>query len=164
MCLQELTLSRYFATTAEGPRTGVRPEPLVGGPTTTFAGDLARETGAYVHASLWEERPGESLGFNTAVVMAPDGNLAVRTRKLHIPLTAGYYEDHYFVGGPAGPMRSEPSKSTEPGSASPPVGTSGSPRWPGRTRWLARRYWSTRRPSGRSPVTPTSTLSRSGSE
>ncbi len=103
MCLQELTLSRYFATTAEGPRTGVQPEPLLGGPTTIFAGDLARETGAYVHASLWEERPGEALGFNTAVVMAPDGSLAVRTRKLHIPLTAGYYEDRYFVGGPAGP-------------------------------------------------------------
>ena len=108
MCLQELTLSRYFATTAEGPRTGVQPEPLLGGPTTIFAGDLARETGAYVHASLWEERPGEALGFNTAVVMAPDGSLAVRTRKLHIPLTAGYYEDRYFVGGPAGPMRSGP--------------------------------------------------------
>ncbi len=103
VCLQELTLSRYFATTAEGPRTGVQPEPLLGGPTTIFAGDLARETGAYVHASLWEERPGEALGFNTAVVMAPDGSLAVRTRKLHIPLTAGYYEDRYFVGGPAGP-------------------------------------------------------------
>jgi N-carbamoylputrescine amidase len=102
VCLQELTLSRYFATTPEGPRTGVQPEPLVGGPTTTFAGALARETGAYVHASLWEERPGEALGFNTAVVMAPDGSLAMRTRKLHIPVTAGYYEDRYFVGGPAG--------------------------------------------------------------
>ncbi|HXW81401.1 MAG TPA: nitrilase-related carbon-nitrogen hydrolase [Acidimicrobiales bacterium] len=102
VCLQELTLSRYFATTPEGPRAGVLPEPLLGGPTTTFAGDLARETGAYVHASLWEERPGEALGFNTAVVMAPDGSLAMRTRKLHIPVTAGYYEDRYFVGGPAG--------------------------------------------------------------
>jgi N-carbamoylputrescine amidase len=39
-------------------------------------------------------------GFNTAVVMAPDGTLATRTRKLHIPITAGYHEDQYFVGGP----------------------------------------------------------------
>ncbi len=103
VCLQELTLSPYFASTPDGPRDGVRPETLTGGPTTTFAGDLARETGVYVHASLWEERPGEALGFNTAVVMSPDGSLAARTRKLHIPVTAGYYEDHYFVGGPPGP-------------------------------------------------------------
>jgi N-carbamoylputrescine amidase len=102
VCLQELTLSRYFAVTADGPRPGVAPEPLAGGPTTTFAGRLAKETGVYIHASLWEERPGHKLGYNTAVVMAPDGTLAARTRKLHIPVTAGYYEDHYFAPGPAG--------------------------------------------------------------
>jgi N-carbamoylputrescine amidase len=103
ICLQELTLSRYFAATPEGPRPGVMPEPLAGGPTTSFASQMARETGTYVHASLWEERPGEQLGFNTAVVMAPDGTLATRTHKLHIPVTAGYYEDRYFAPGPPGP-------------------------------------------------------------
>jgi N-carbamoylputrescine amidase len=96
-------LSKYLAVTPEGPRPGVEPEPLVGGPTTTFAGRLAEETGVYVHASLWEERPGHSPGYNTAVAMAPDGTLAMRTRKLHIPTTAGYYEDRYFTPGPAGP-------------------------------------------------------------
>jgi N-carbamoylputrescine amidase len=35
--------------------------------------------------------------------MAPNGTLASRTRKLHIPVTAGYYEDRYFAPGPAGP-------------------------------------------------------------
>ena len=79
VCLQELTLSRYVATSPEGRRIGVQPEPLAGGPTTLFAGDLAKETGAYVHASLWEERPGEALGFNTAVVMSPNGSIAART-------------------------------------------------------------------------------------
>ena len=103
VCLQELTLTRYFAVTPQGPRPGVEPEPLVGGPTTTFAGRLAEETGVYVHASLWEKRPGHGLGYNTAVVMAPDGTLATRTRKLHIPITAGYYEDRYFTPGPVGP-------------------------------------------------------------
>ena len=34
ICLQELTLSPYFAATDEGPRSGCRPEPLVGDPTT----------------------------------------------------------------------------------------------------------------------------------
>ena len=103
VCLQELTLSSYFAVTPEGLRPGVEPEPIHGGPTTAFAGQLAAETGVYVHASLWEERPGHKLGYNTAVVMAPDGTLAARTRKLHIPVTAGYYEDRYFAPGPAGP-------------------------------------------------------------
>nr|WP_254858150.1 nitrilase-related carbon-nitrogen hydrolase [Protofrankia sp. BMG5.30] len=45
----------------------------------------------------------DGLGYNTAVAVAPDGALLARTRKLHIPVTAGYYEDRYFRGGPAGP-------------------------------------------------------------
>ncbi len=101
VCLQELTLSAYFATTPDGPRPGVEPEPLEGGPTATFAAGLAQETGAYVHASLWEARSGHDLGYNTAIVVAPDGTLVARTRKLHIPITAGYYEDRYFEPGPA---------------------------------------------------------------
>jgi N-carbamoylputrescine amidase len=103
VCLHELTLSRYFPVTPEGSAAGVEPEPICGGPTTTFAGQLARETGVYVQASLWEDRPGHKLGYNTAVVMSPDGSLAARTRKLHIPRTAGYHEDRYFAPGPAGP-------------------------------------------------------------
>ena len=34
--------------------------------------------------------------------MAPDGEVVARTRKLHIPVTAGYYEDRYFRPGPPG--------------------------------------------------------------
>ncbi len=101
VCLQELTLSPYFAVTPDGPRPGVEPEPLDGGPTAAFAAELATETGVHVHASLWEARPGHDLGYNTAIVMAPDGSLVSRTRKLHIPITAGYYEDRYFEAGPA---------------------------------------------------------------
>jgi N-carbamoylputrescine amidase len=104
VCLQELTLSPYFAITADGPRAaGAAPEELESGATVTFARRLAAETGAYVHASLYEraDRPDDDLGYNTAVVVAPDGRLVSRTRKLHIPVTAGYYEDHYFRPGPA---------------------------------------------------------------
>ncbi|HEY3726103.1 MAG TPA: nitrilase-related carbon-nitrogen hydrolase, partial [Solirubrobacteraceae bacterium] len=55
------------------------------------------------HASLYERSDGsDGLGYNTAVVVAPDGRLISRTRKLHIPVTAGYYEDRYFRPGPAG--------------------------------------------------------------
>lgn len=104
VCLQELTLSRYFAVDPRGPEVaGAEPEELPGGPTHAFAARMASETGAYVHASLYE-RPesGDGLGYNTAIVVAPDGALVARTRKLHIPVTAGYYEDRYFRPGPAG--------------------------------------------------------------
>ncbi len=104
VCLQELTLSKYFAVTPDGPAAvGSEPEELESGPTATLARELAAETGAHVHASLFErEDAADGLGYNTAIVAAPSGELIARTRKLHIPVTAGYYEDKYFRPGPAG--------------------------------------------------------------
>ena len=103
VCLQELTLSRYFAVDPAGAgASGVDPEPLPGGQTHKFAAELAAASGVHVHASLFERDPeGGGLGFNTAILLAPDGELLARTRKLHIPVTAGYYEDRYFRPGPA---------------------------------------------------------------
>jgi N-carbamoylputrescine amidase len=101
VCLQELTLNRYFAVEAGGPAAvGIEAEPLPGGPTHQFAAELAEELGVHVHASLYEQAPGDALGYNTAIVVAPDGELVARTRKLHIPVTAGYHEDRYFQPGP----------------------------------------------------------------
>src|SRR5436305_2016022 len=83
VCLQELTLSPYFAISPDGPAAaGVVPEDLLAGGTFAFARRLAQETGVYVHASLYE-RDGatDGLGFNTAIVVAPDGRLVSRTRK-----------------------------------------------------------------------------------
>ena len=106
VCLQELTLSPYFAVTPGGPRAGgAAPEPLPGGPTHDFAAGLAAETGAFVHASLYEapgDGDGDGLGFNTAICVAPDGTLVARTRKVHIPRGSGYHEDHYFRPGTTG--------------------------------------------------------------
>ncbi|HET9094974.1 MAG TPA: nitrilase-related carbon-nitrogen hydrolase [Solirubrobacteraceae bacterium] len=103
VCLQELTLSPYFAITPDGAQAlDVDPEPLEDGQTITFARRAAADSGAYVHASLYEAADrGDGLGFNTAILVAPDGTLLQRTRKLHIPVTAGYYEDRYFRQGPA---------------------------------------------------------------
>ena len=106
VCLQELTLSPYFAITPDGPAAlGIAAEdldPARPGPTLAFAAAAARETGVHVHASLYERAPddGDERGFNTAILVAPDGSLVARTRKLHIPVTAGYYEDRYFRPGP----------------------------------------------------------------
>jgi N-carbamoylputrescine amidase len=112
VALPELTLSPYFAITPAGPgAAGIEAEPLPGGPTHTFAAELAAQTGAFVHASLFERaEPGsasetevdDGLGFNTAIVVAPDGALVAHTRKLHLPVTAGYYEDRYFRPGDTG--------------------------------------------------------------
>jgi N-carbamoylputrescine amidase len=107
VALQELTLSPYFAVTADGPEAlGVAPEPLESGPTVEFARRAAVQHGVYVHASLFEAAEGphgpDGLGYNTAVLVTPTGELLHRTRKLHIPITAGYYEDRYFRPGPPG--------------------------------------------------------------
>ena len=109
VCLQELTLSRYFALTPDGPSAaGAQPEPLPGGRTHEFASKLATELGVHVHASLYEDAgddvdpAGTTLGFNTAIVVAPGGALVARTRKLHIPVTEGYFEDRYFRPGDTG--------------------------------------------------------------
>ncbi len=102
VCLQELTLSRYFAVDPAGPdSTGAAPEDLPGGPTFEFAAAAAAENDIHVHASLYErdEQP-DGLGYNTAIVVSPQGELVARTRKLHIPITAGYHEDRYFRPGP----------------------------------------------------------------
>ena len=125
VCLQELTLSAYFATTPEGPHAGgAQPEDLTTGPTVSFAAELAVETGVHVHASLYERADGpDGLGFNTAVVVAPDGRLVSRTRKLHIPVTAGYYEDRYFrPGPPAGEAAGGSEPGRGPGSLDVPGG------------------------------------------
>jgi N-carbamoylputrescine amidase len=104
VCLQELTLSRYFAADPGGPAAaGAVPEELPGGPTHSFAAEMAARTRAFIHASLYERADGnDGLGYNTAIVVSPAGELVARTRKLHIPVTAGYHEDRYFRPGPVG--------------------------------------------------------------
>lgn len=100
--LSELTLSRYPADTKPSAAPGCRAESLLTGPTFAFAARMAAETGALVHASLYERADAaDGRGLNTAILVAPSGELLARTRKLHIPVTAGYYEDHYFRPGPA---------------------------------------------------------------
>ena len=56
-----------------------------------------------MHASVYEASDEVApLGYNTAIAVNPAGELIARTRKLHIPVTAGYYEDLYFAPGDTG--------------------------------------------------------------
>lgn len=100
--LQELTLSRYMADVKPTGDPGAEAEPLVDGPTHRFAAEAARANNIYVHASLFEKADfADGRGLNVAIIVAPNGEIVARTPKLHIPVTAGYYEDKYFTQGPA---------------------------------------------------------------
>jgi len=103
--LPELTLARYPAFEQPQGVPSRTAEDLMTGPTLTFAAAAARRHGVFVHASLYEradpDATGDGLGFNTAVLLSPSGELVGRTRKTHIPVTEGYVEDKYFRPGPA---------------------------------------------------------------
>ncbi|MGB3355641.1 MAG: nitrilase-related carbon-nitrogen hydrolase [Mycobacterium sp.] len=100
--LPEITLLRYPADQPAGPNPGALAEDLSDGPTFALAAEAATAHGIFVHASLYESAPDDDgLGFNTAILVSPAGELVARTRKLHIPISAGYYEDTYFRAGPA---------------------------------------------------------------
>ncbi|WP_082763977.1 nitrilase-related carbon-nitrogen hydrolase [Frondihabitans sp. PAMC 28766] len=104
--LPELTLSRYpgDARAAGVPKESA--EDLLTGPTFAFAAAQAQQHGVFVHASLYErpaddDQPADPRGYNTAILVSPAGELVGRTRKTHIPISAGYYEDTFFRPGPA---------------------------------------------------------------
>ncbi len=100
--LPELTLSRYPADKRPESSSDRQPEDIRNGPTVAFAKDAARENDVFVQVSLYERVEREDgLGFNTAVLVAPNGEVVAQTRKLHIPVTEGYFEDCYFAQGPS---------------------------------------------------------------
>ena len=100
--LPELTLSRYPADTKPVGTPNELAEPLIGGPTHSFAAAAALDFGVVVHASLYEYQPfADGRALNTAILVSTSGEIIARTPKLHIPVTAGYYEDQYFQPGPA---------------------------------------------------------------
>jgi N-carbamoylputrescine amidase len=102
VCLQELTLSRYPADQKPDGVPNAIAEQLEGGPTHAFAAAAARANNIYVHASLYEyHEMADGRALNTAIIVNPDGVIVSRTPKLHIPVTAGYFEDKYFAQGPS---------------------------------------------------------------
>ena len=113
-----------------------------------------------------ERRADDGLGYNTAILVSPAGELVARTRKLHIPISAGYYEDTYFRAGPADEAtRTRCTSPTvwAPASACRPAGTNGSRKWPATTHSAVPKSSSTQRRSAPSRCSPRSTRSRCGS-
>ena len=96
VCLQELTLHRYFGDIKD-PALFDLAEPLEHGPTGQLCRRIAKEAGVHVVGSLFE-RVGARY-FNTAVIYGPQGEFVGYTRKQHIPRGTGYNEDFYFEPG-----------------------------------------------------------------
>ena len=97
--LQELHNSLYFCQTENVDNFDLA-EPIPGSSTKLF-GELAKQFGVVIVASLFEKRaPG--LYHNTAVVLESDGSVAGLYRKMHIPDDPAYYEKFYFTPGDLG--------------------------------------------------------------
>jgi N-carbamoylputrescine amidase len=97
--LQELHRGRYFCQQEQADTFDIAE--TIPGPTTDALGNVARELGVVIVASLFERRaPG--VYHNTAVVLEKDGSIAGKYRKMHIPDDPGYYEKFYFTPGDLG--------------------------------------------------------------
>ena len=99
VALQELHDSLYFCQVEDVGNFGL----AIGipGEVTELYGNVAREAGVVLVASLFERRmPG--LYHNTAVVFDADGTIAGCYRKMHIPDDPAYYEKFYFTPGDLG--------------------------------------------------------------
>ena len=96
LCLQEFTLSPYFASVIDQANYAWA-EPLTGGESDRFFGELARTNGLFVVGSIFEKAD-DGRYWDTAVLYNPAGRQIGHTRKVHIPQGEGYHEDHYFGG------------------------------------------------------------------
>ena len=99
VCLPELFRTQYFCQREELALFDLAEE--IPGPSTKKLGEVARETGVAIVASLFERRaPG--LYHNTAGTLGVDGEIASVYRKMHIPDDPLYYEKYYFTPGDLG--------------------------------------------------------------
>lgn len=99
LVLPELFQTQYFCK-VQDPAFFDYAE-AVPGPTTEALGELARELGVVLVASLFERRA-EGLYHNTAAVLDADGSYLGKYRKMHIPQDPGFEEKFYFTPGDLG--------------------------------------------------------------
>jgi N-carbamoylputrescine amidase len=99
VCLQELFLTPYFCKREDTTLFDLA-EPVPGN-TTKQLGDLARELGVVIIASLFEKRA-SGIYHNTAAIIDADGAYLGKYRKMHIPEDPGFNEKFYFTPGDLG--------------------------------------------------------------
>jgi N-carbamoylputrescine amidase len=99
VCFQELFTSLYFCN-EENYDNFLLAETIPGSTTNTL-GDLAKELGVVIIASLFEKRA-QGLYHNTTAVLDADGTYLGKYRKMHIPDDPSFYEKFYFTPGDLG--------------------------------------------------------------
>lgn len=99
VCLPELFRTQYFCQREELALFDLSEQ--IPGPSTERLGELARELGVVIIASLFERRAA-GLYHNTAVTLNAKGELASVYRKMHIPDDPLYFEKYYFTPGDLG--------------------------------------------------------------
>jgi predicted amidohydrolase len=99
VCLPELFRTRYFCQ-SEDERHFDLAEPIPGETSEALA-KAAKDFGISILGSIFERRQA-GLYHNTALVIAPDGEIVCRYRKMHIPDDPLYYEKFYFTPGDPG--------------------------------------------------------------
>jgi N-carbamoylputrescine amidase len=99
VCLPELFRSQYFCQSEDHENFKLAEE--IPGPTSNAMGQLGRELGVVIVASLFEKRaPG--VYHNTAAILDSDGAFLGKYRKMHIPDDPLFYEKFYFAPGDLG--------------------------------------------------------------
>ena len=99
ICLPELFRSQYFCQAEDHKNFALAEE--IPGRSTSALGDVARETGVVIIASLFEKRSA-GVYHNTAAIINGDGKLLGKYRKMHIPDDPLYHEKFYFTPGDLG--------------------------------------------------------------
>jgi N-carbamoylputrescine amidase len=99
VCLPELFRSQYFCQTEDHANFSLAEE--IPGKSTSRLGELARELGVVIVASLFEKRSA-GLYHNTAAIIDSDGEFLGKYRKMHIPDDPLYHEKFYFAPGDLG--------------------------------------------------------------
>ena len=99
VCLPELFRSQYFCQTEDHSNFALAEE--IPGKSTEKLGELARELGVVIIASLFEKRSA-GVYHNTAAIIDADGKFLGKYRKMHIPDDPLYHEKFYFTPGDLG--------------------------------------------------------------
>jgi N-carbamoylputrescine amidase len=99
VCLPELFRSQYFCQAEDHANFALAEE--IPGKSTSALGEIAKELGVVIIASLFEKRRA-GVYHNTAAIIDSDGKLLGKYRKMHIPDDPLYFEKYYFTPGDLG--------------------------------------------------------------
>jgi len=99
ICLPELFSSIYFCQ-QEDPRFFELAEPIPGY-TTNYFSQLSKTVDSVLVVPLFEKSTSGEY-YNSLVVINPDGSIAGKYRKMHIPNDPQFQEKYYFTPGDLG--------------------------------------------------------------